>query len=781
MSRAFFHAALVLGSSLLGLQALAASNTQGPRLVEQNAFNQGWYFRLGEYDVVKAGYAGGDWESKGGWDLISLPHSYNVANTFTNLRGYYRGIGWYRKHFTLDEAQAQKAVFLHFGAAYSVAEIWVNEVPMGRFMGGFTPIEIDVTHAVHTGDNLVAVKVSNAHDPDVLPGKDIPDYCLYGGLYREAALVLKDKLHIESQGLKVVASEVSESAARARVLVHVKNRHAERKNGMCVVELLDGDKSLATLERSFTLEAGKEIALELGPIALVQPRLWSLETPALHRAVAHLHDTGSATQQDALVADIAGMPAKMERGPEVDQDAISFGLRHFEFTPDRGFLLNGKSVKLLGINRHQDYPGLANAMPAWMQVRDAELLKAAGGNFVRTSHYPQHPAFLDACDRLGILVYEEICSWQYVGGPAFERNAEAMMRAMIKRDIHHPSIVLWGLFNEGRSQSLFEKLHRMAKQMDPSRPTVYAENSPDEALKLGAALVPDVLGLNYSTEKLAEIRAMLPGKPLFSSEYAAVSGGTRQDLEKQLEQIEGIKKQLDQIEAQPFMAGHTLWSMHDYSTDYWGGWPIHHSGVLDAWRLPKEGWYFMQSRWQTKPVLHVCGHWTWPGAEGQSKPVWVLSNCDSVELFLNGRSLGLRTGENPARWEVPYESGELRAVGNRNGERLEESLRTAGAPAALLLETSHPSITTGNVDAAELTVRLVDAAGIIVPLNGDKVCFHLDGPGMLRGVGGQPECLLEAGMARIVLQALSESGTVAVHAACGQLEANLRVEVRPNP
>lgn len=754
---------LLLGTAAASAEPMFADPLL-PRIMEVKSFNRDWYFRLGEYDVVKAGYAAGEWEKKGGWDPISLPHSFNAANTFTTLRGYYRGIGWYRKHVFLAEDWVEREVFLQFGAAYSVADLWVNEVYIGRYVGGFTPIEADVSHAVRAGDNLIAVKVSNAHDPGVLPGKDIPDYCLYGGLYREAALILKDRLHIVQDGVRVTTPQVSEAAATAQIEVRVRNDYSERKNGICVAEIVDGEGAPVRCERAFTVEAGKEATALLKPDPIPQPRLWSLEDPKRYRALIHLYDTALASQVDALVAPIESMTNQTSPEKEVDRDIADFGFRWFEFKADEGFFLNGKRVKLQGVNRHQDYPGLANALPQWMQRRDAQMIKDAGANFVRTSHYPQHPAFLDECDRLGILVYEEICSWQYVGGQGFTQNAESMMRAMIARDINHPSIILWGLFNEGRSLDLFERLHHIAKALDPARPTVYAENSPDEGLKLGVTNVPEVLGLNYSTEKLPEIHASLPGKPLFSSEYAAASGGTRKDLDRQLLQIAEIKKQLDPIETQPFMAGHTLWSMHDYSTDYWGGWPVHHSGVLDAWRLPKDGWHYMQTRWQTKPVVHICGHWTWPGEEGKNRTVTVLNNCPTVELFLNGQSLGARTGENPAQWEVPYAPGELRAVGTNADLHAEDTIRTAGAPTALRLECSKDQLMSGSWDAVEITAKVVDAQGVVVPLSNTVVEFSVDGPGLLRGVGGAPTCTLEMGMGRIILQATSAPATITIKA-----------------
>ncbi len=701
----------------------------------------GWYFRLGEYDVSVPGQAMGTFEQGPGWDRVDLPHSFNAQNTFVPVRGYYRGIGWYRKHFALTPEQASRKVFLEFAAAYAVADLWVNEHPLGQYMGGYTGFSADATDFIKAGDNLVAVKVTNAHDPDVLPGKDIPDYDLYGGIYRKASLVIKNRLYIPQYGIRVTTPQVSEAAATVHVTVRAHNDFPDQRTCTTRVELRDpGGKLVAEKSVSAPLAPGQEKTLDVTFDPIRNPELWSVDTPRLYTCRVQLNDGGKPS----------------------DEDTTTFGIRWYEFTVNDGFFLNGKRVELRGMNRHQDYAGLGNALLHRNQVRDAQILKETGANFVRCSHYPQHPVFLDACDHLGILVYEEIATWQYIGGEQFMRNAEAMMRQMIERDANHPSVILWGLMNEGRSKEMFERLKRVARASDPTRLTIYAENRPDEGRRLGTVDVPDVLGINYETERIDQIHALLPECKLLTSEHSG-DRAARGDLDAEMKQIDQAKANLDILESRRYMAGSTIWCMHDYGSDYWPVWPEQHSGALDSTRLPKELWYYLKSRWTTEPMVHLCGHWTWPGQEGKPRTVTVLTNCPTVELFLGGKSQGIRKGDNPMHWTVNYEQSPLKAVGACGGRELTDELRPAGPPAKIEIEASPRTIEVIHTDVSELTVSIRDAHGTLVPLSG-VVRFDAAGPGVLRGIGGVPTVKIAAGLGRIILQTGTTPGEIAVTA-----------------
>ncbi len=736
-------AILLLISSATPVRDAAQSASQNPplRFTDTLQFSMGWYFRLGEYDVSVPGQAMGTFEQGPGWDRVDLPHSFNAQNTFVPVRGYYRGIGWYRKHFALMQEQASRKVFLEFAAAYAVADLWVNEHHLGQYMGGYTGFSADATDFIKAGDNLVAVKVTNAHDPDVLPGKDIPDYDLYGGIYRKATLVIKNRLYIPQYGIRVTTPQVSESAAVVHVTVRAQNDFPDHRACTARVQLRDPDgKLVAEKTVSAPLEPGQDKTFDITFDPIRTPELWSVDTPRLYACRVQLDDGGKPS----------------------DEDSTTFGIRWYEFKANDGFFLNGKRVELRGMNRHQDYPGLGNALLHRNQVRDAEILKETGANFVRCSHYPQHPVFLDACDHLGILVYEEIATWQYIGGEQFIRSAEAMMRQMIERDANHPSIILWGMMNEGRSKEMFERLKRVARASDPTRLTIYAENRPDDGRKLGTVDIPDVLGINYQTERIDQVHALLPECKLLTSEHSG-DRATRGDLDAEMKQIDQAKANLDILESRRYMAGSTIWCMHDYGSDYWPVWPEQRSGALDSTRLPKELWYYLKSRWTTAPMVHLCGHWTWPGQEGKPRTVTVVTNCPSVELFLGGQSQGVRKGEDPMQWTVNYEQSPLRAVGACGGRELTDELRPAGPPAKLEIEANPRAIEVIHTDISELTVSIRDAQGTLVPLSGE-VRFDVSGPGVLRGIGGVPAVQIAAGLGRIILQTETKPGDITVTA-----------------
>lgn len=736
-------AVILLGATATPIQEAAQSpQPNAPlRSTDTLQFSMGWRFRLGEYDHPGGGQAIGIFDQGDGWDPINLPHSFNAQNTFVPVRGYYRGIGWYRKHLQLSQEQVSRKVFLEFAAAFSVADLWVNEHHLGEYMGGFTGFSADVTEFVHPGENVVAVKVTNVHDPDVLPGKDIPDYDLYGGIYRKATLVIKNPLYIPQYGIRVTTPQVSESAAIVRVTAKARNDYPNQRACNARIQVRDpAGKVVAEKTLAAVLAPREETTFYVTFDPISNPLLWSVDSPRLYTCRVLLSDGDKPS----------------------DEDSTTFGIRWYEFKVNDGFFLNGKRVEIRGMNRHQDYPGLGNALLHRNQVRDAEIMKETGANFVRCSHYPQHPVFLDACDHLGILVYEEIATWQYIGGEQFIRNAEAMMRQMIARDANHPSIILWGMMNEGRSKEMFERLKAVARAADPTRLTVYAENNPDEGMKLGTVEVPDVLGINYQTERIDKLHAALPHCKLMTSEHSN-AGAVRGDYDSEMKQLDQVKANLDILESRRYMAGSTLWCMHDYGTDYFPVWPEQHSGALDSTRLPKELWYYLKSRWTHEPMVHLCGHWTWPGQEGKPRTVTVITNCDSVELFLGGRSQGVRKNEDPMRWTVTYGESPLRAVGACRGGELTDELRPAGPPAIIEIDANPRSLEVVHTDVSEITIRIRDAQGTLVPISGE-VHFDVRGPGVLRGIGGAPSARIAAGLGRTILQTGTAPGDITVTA-----------------
>ena len=698
------------------------------------------------------------------WETVGVPHCFNAADTFLPKRGYYRGPGWYR--LVLPELPASRRVELEALGSFALTHVWLNGALLGRFMGGFTGFSVDLTPHLRSGRNVLALRVSNQHNPDVLPGKEIPDYNLYGGIYREIGLTITDPLHIVGRGLIASTPAVSEEAACVHLNVRVRNDRRGKAAGRVTAEIVSPDGHIvARGERPYAIAAKGERLVHVPLPPVERPALWSPDDPKRYTVRVGLHDDGGL----------------------VDEGAREIGFRWYRFDADKGFFLNGKPLKLRGVNRHQDYPGLGNAIPANLQALDVELIKELGGNFVRCSHYPMHPAFLDACDRLGVLVYEEIASWQYIGGEAFARNAEQMMEEMIARDRHHPSIILWGLLNEGRDVALFRRLNDTAHRMDPWRLTIYAENNPEEGAKLGTTVVPDVLGLNYKVPHLDELRVgELAGMRVMSSEHTNANIGERRRepgqvpewVDDEVWQMRRVMQDVVEFEKQGWIAGSTLWCMHDYGTDYGPVWPHHYSGVIDAWRLPKVAALAMRAHWATKPVVHIAGHWTWPGDEGKERPVVVVSNADEVELVLDGRSLGRRSRADGFTWQVPYQPGTLAAIGRfPGGVEVRDERRTAGEPAALRIEALHGELAANGTDVTLVTVTIVDAQGIRVPTANVHVHVEADGDAAFFGLGGRPEVVTHAGWGRIALRAGRTPGDVRVSASAAGL-ATVHTTVR---
>lgn len=707
------------------------------------------------------------------WDTVSIPHCFNAADTCITERVFYRGPAWYR--IKLPSTPKRARIELKALGAFSVTQVWLNGERLGTYMGGYTGFTVDLTPHLKKKKNMLALRVTNTHNADVLPGKDNPDYTLYGGIYREIGLNVTNPLHIPDDGIIVTTPDVSKKEGHVHVNVRVRNDGKKDAKGTVTVQVRSPKgKKVVEAQQDYRIAAGVErlISVPLDPVE--KPQLWSPDEPNLYSVRVRLED----------------------KNDTVDDRRVPFGFRWFRFDVDKGFFLNGKPVKLNGVNRHQDFPGLGNALPAALQSHDVELLKETGVNFVRCSHYPMHPAFLDACDRFGIMLYTEIASWQYIGGERFAQNAEQMMEEMIARDRHHPSIILWGLLNEGRSRALFDRLHQTAKRMDPWRPTVYAENSPEEGVELGTVYVPDVIGINYKVPHLDELRELLHGICLMNSEHSNANtgertkwegGGEEKDwVDDELWQLDKILHDLDAFAAREWMAGSALWCMHDYGTEYEVSRPIQRSGCFDAWRIPKLSAHAIRARWNDTPFTRILGHWTWPGGDGEEKRVVVASNAERVELLLNDRSLGTkgrkeRTTDGIFEWLVPYAPGELKAVahhGDGHGS-IEDSIVTAGKPASLMLDTTHEELPANGTDIAYITATVVDANGVWCPGYRGTATFRTDGDATFFGLYGKPDVALFAGRGRIALRAGQEKGTIKVVArADGIAKGSVKVRLR---
>ena len=650
--------------------------------------NRGWQFHRG--DVPKA------FEVKaktGQWEAVDIPHCWNAMDVFDGRNvydgyevnnGFYRGPGWYRKGFTLGNETRAKRVWVTFEGAFQVAEVWLNGKYLGKHVGGYTGFSFEITGSLLPAGNrnVLAVRVDNSYNVDIPPHS--ADYFMYGGLYRDVFLTTTGKTALAGE---VAAIPKVRSRGETELSVSATVDNATRNPQMVEVKHILVNKEneiVSSFGGSATVPAGAAVTIrrESGRIAGVQ--LWSPDRPELY------------TLRTQIIKDRR----------IIDEVKTTVGFRWYSFHPDSGFFLNGEPLKLKGVNRHQDHPMLGIALPDSMHLLDMVLIKELGSNFVRLAHYPQDPAVLDACDSLGLLVWEEIPVVNSVGGPEFSATARLMMREMITRDRNHPSIIVWGIANEclmdnaesdavDKVKSLLKDLHTLTKELDPNRLSAQAHN---ELLDDSVADITDVLGRNryfgWYTEKMADFGPSLdnehrenPRRKLLISEYGAeAKRGYHVDTPRRFDHSEDYQLQFHEyywetIKSRPYVAGSLVWAAFDFGSPYKiGNIPrINQKGIWDGWRKPKDLYYFYKSQWTTDPMIYVVSHTRrqYTGQKGAPVSIRVYSNCDAVELFVNGKTAGMVEKKEVYSWNVILSEGPntLHAIGSSRIGRVEDKVQ----------------------------------------------------------------------------------------------------------
>jgi beta-galactosidase len=698
------------------------------------------------------------------WERVALPHTWNANDTEDAGPGYWRGIGWYRKRFVVAAGLRGKAVRVRVGAANQRAILWVNGRKIGEHRGGYEGFEFDITHAIAWGkENVLAVRVDNLYDPDVAPTvKTDIQWC--GGLYRDVKLIVTGKpyfrwAHFRCDGLE---------QGKPRVKVDV------RLSGSAEAEveaaLMDAAGVIVgTCKAKVRKGSG---AIDGPPIEA--PRLWSPEDPYLYR-----------------------LAVKLKVGGRVcDELSIPVGFRWYKFDPNEGFSLNGVKRKLRGVNWHQMYPGLGNALPRSRHRADMEFIRAMGADFLRTSHYRHHDEILRAADELGVMVLEELPVMKEIGNEkAYTANIVQRLEETVTHHFNHPSIIMWGLAGEVNAPA--EVSFRVAKAcadkyraLDPARPI--AMHAPR-----GKAIAElfDVAGYALrGTEQASEEGTLAHREHKRSPQLAIMD--TEYSLGQTGRGVFGVgpfseelacdrhEDYLARMNAVPWYCGGALWHMLDYHGETYDTITprVVGFGMADVWRIPKDVYYFYQSQWASRPMVHICGHWSWPGEEGKRRRVKVYSNAARVELFLNRRSVGVQD-RGPFVFELAYEPGVLRAVGHfSSGASLTEELHTAGRPHRLELTANAAEIRYDDYDGhVELTARVLDRDGHLVPDAVVPVTFSSFGPGKLATqtwgpFGTGTSWYTVAGMTRILWRPNGLPGTVTIRAhAPGLLQGRLQL------
>jgi beta-galactosidase len=714
----------------------------------------GWRFHLGSLTDMKSDFdfgAGNPWAKAGNavgavkpdfndkdWREIDLPHDWAIELPFDQTTDKSHGfkpigrkfpdttVGWYRRSFNIPKSDLGKRLSLEFDGVFRDCIVWLNGHVLGRHDSGYSSFQYDITDCVnYGGKNTLVLRVDATH---------FEGWFYEGaGIYRHVWLTKTDPLHVAHWGT-YVTSEVKENEAVVTARTRVVNESDQEAAFDLVSKVQDSDgKLIATnIASQITLKPWEE--REIAPqLTLKNPRLWSPDSPNLYKLLTSIKQGNN----------------------ETDLYETVFGVRTIRFDPDKGFFLNGKPVYIKGTCNHQDHAGVGAALPDRIQYYRIEKLKEMGSNAYRSSHNAPTPELLDACDRLGMLVMDE----HRTMGSSPEILGQ--LERMVLRDRNHPSIIMWSLGNEEHIQGsdagerVARNMKRLVDRLDPTRPVTAAMNG---AWGKGFSKVVDIQGCNYLTRgNFDAYHKEHPAQPIISSEEASTVS-TRGIYAN--DKAKGYLAAYDQnkpgwgktaedwwtyFQARPYIMGAFVWTGFDYRgepTPY--GWPCisSHFGIIDTCGFPKDNFYYYQSQWTDKTVLHLLPHWNWPGKEGQEIDVWCHSNCDEVELFLNAQSLGRKKmPENShLEWKVKYAPGTLIAKGFKDGKEIATAkTETAGEPAAVKLAPDRATIQADGEDVAMVAVSVVDAQGRLVPTADNEVTFEVGPNARIIGVGnGDP-------------------------------------------
>ena len=752
------------------LIALAATCC-GPAAAERLSLDAGWRFLQGDvplpsitghgasYRSAQTGEAHGpanaDYDDSD-WRRVDLPHDWAVEGPFdaaqNKSQGYRpRGIGWYRRYFTLPASDRGRHLELQLDAIATHSTVWVNGIVVNRNWSGYNGRALDITPYVRYGEevNTIAVRV----DAEVMEGW----WYEGAGIYRHTWLVKRDALHIATDG--VHANPVMKDGRwTLPVAVEVESSAGTARKALLDVRLFDpAGAEVARGSVPVRAEALGKAGARL-TLAVRDPRLWTLERPALYRVRAVLRDGAK----------------------ELDRVELSTGFRTIRFDADRGFFLNGKAVKLQGVAIHQDHAGVGVAVPDAIWEFRMRQMKAMGANAVRFAHNAPAAEVVDLADRLGLMVMDE--NRNFNPSPDYLRQ----LTWLVKRDRNHPSVILWSIFNEEALQGSeigFQIARRMVaevRRLDPTRPVTAAMNAGLFAEK-SAAQALDVAGINYQVPEYDRFHKTFPAKPVLSSEDTSAfmsRGEYATDWNGHLVASydddaanwgHTQRRSWRLIDERPFLAGGFVWTGIDYRGEPTPHeWPSAGSffGIMDLCAFPKTAFFIRQALWRKdRTVIKLAPHWNWAGREGQPVKVLVATNAPRARLLLNGAVVGERDVDryDMATFEVPYAPGRLEAVALRDGAELgRDGVDTSGAPARLVLAPDRAALAGDGADAVPVTVSAVDARGRPVPTANLHVRFELAGPGAIIGVGNgdpnshasekAPERDLYNGLAQVIVQ-----------------------------
>jgi beta-galactosidase len=719
------------------------------------------------------------------WRTLDVPHDWAIegpfSDTLENNSGLlpWKGIGWYRKHFTLKESDKDKRIYVDFDGAMANAKVWLNGKFVGEWPYGYTSFRLDLTPYILSGkENIIAVRLDTKNwDSRWYPG---------AGLYRNVWLVKTSQVHVVHNGLYCTAPEIKKELAALEVQAEIENNLNEPVpvTVMATVYKLDnklqpiGEPVVKTGNVKAVIPAASRHNFVLG-MYVKNPVLWDLENPELYKIVVNVSKGDEA-------ADVV---------------ETTFGFRTLNFTARDGFYLNGKKVNVNGVCDHHDLGALGSAFNTRAAERQLELLKEMGCNAIRTSHNPPAPELLDLCDKLGFLVMDEAFdAWITPKKPLdynkiFNAWVEEDLKALVRRDRNHPSVFLWSIGNEVNDQdkpSLALALNRMVKSEDMTRPVTSGCNWGNSGTN-GFQKSLDVFGINYNLQNYEKFFALTDNANLafFSTESAStissrgeyffpvVQGDLLNNLPgKGIFQISSYDlaypgwattadQQWTMMDKFPATFGEFVWTGFDYLgeptpysddlTDMKPGSKRYEQmkqmlekqgvtevpsrssyfGIFDLAGFKKDRFWLYQSKWRPElPMAHILPHWNWPERKGLVTPVFVYTSGDAAELFLNGKSLGTKKKgqlEYRLRWDdVVYQPGELKVIAYKNGQKwAEDNVKTTGKAYQLSMSADRPAVTADGKDLIYITVKIEDKDKLTVPRSNNQLDFSIEGPGRI--------------------------------------------------
>lgn len=693
---------------------------------QTTSFDDNWQFYKGDTTgVEKPDFNDAQWRT------LNVPHDWMIEGTYDQANptarggGYLpAGIGWYRKTFTLTDADAQKEHFIEFEGIMAYSDVWINGVHLGKRPYGYISFSYDLTKHLHFGkgkSNTIVVKVDNTIQP-------ASRYYTGAGIYRHVRIVSVNPVHFTQWGTVITTPAITAQKAIVAIVAEVANEGTKAGEYTVQTILIDeAGTTVKTVESKQTIAAGSKVKFAQN-MDVANPKRWDIDQPNLYKAVTKI---------------LSGKTL-------VDDQTISFGIREARFEAATGFWLNGKNIKIKGVCLHHDAGAVGAAVPLSVWEERFKLLKQVGANGIRTSHNPVAPEFLDLCDRMGFVVMDETFdTWTAAKNNGekgynllFKEWWERDTRDMVMRDRNHPSIVIYSIGNEIHDDLSYPKGYERYKaqqdvvhQYDTTRPVTMALFRPNvsKVYDNGYAAQMEVVGQNYRENELIAAHEAHPNWKVIGTENTHV-----------LSQWLALRDK-------PYMAGQFLWTGFDYLGE--ADWPetTNNQGLFDRANNWKQQGLQRESWWSNKPVVHVvrksdnagAGTWVadWTPTDFDTydnAKVQVYSNCDEVELFLNGRSLGSKlkpADDSPREWDVTFEKGSIQAVGKNDGKEVAtEEHKSAGAPAKILLTASKPTLTSNWDDATIVQATIVDADGIPCANATNSITFSVNGAAAIQAV-----------------------------------------------